>query len=83
VTPNTTPDCEACAEAETNPRTGMFRAECIECSARALAQGPQHFLSQKAKRILPEYHAALQSVFGEKWREGHDAVKSWAERMAK
>lgn len=31
--------------------------------------------------MTPEYRAALGKVFGEAWREGHEAVREWAGKM--
>lgn len=72
--------CPACAEAMRNPNTGMYRAGCKECSARALAAAPAHFLAAQAPKLLPEYKNALQAVFGDDWRAGHLRVKAWSQR---
>lgn len=74
-------DCPACAEAQRNPLTGMYQAGCKECSARALASSPSHFLAAQAGKILPTYRDALRAVFGDEWKAGHARVKEWAGRL--
>ena len=73
--------CPACAEAERNPQTGMYRFACMECAARALAASPSHFLAAQAGKLLPAYRDALRAVFGDEWQAGHARVKEWAGRM--
>lgn len=72
--------CPACTEAERNPHTVMYQADCKECAARGLAASPAHFLSAQAAKLLPEYKNALQAVFGDDWRAGHLRVKAWSQR---
>jgi hypothetical protein len=72
--------CQACAEAERNPNTGMYHADCRECSARALSASPQHFAASQAGALLPAYRDALQAVFGDGWKAGHERVKAWSQR---
>lgn len=73
--------CADCSRAETNPRTARFTATCLECSARALAQSPLYFESSRGEAMTPEYRAALEAVFGEDVRQGHDATRAWANRI--
>lgn len=73
--------CEACQRAEAHPRTGMYQANCQECTARALANSPQYFDAMKAEAITPAYRDALQSAFGQDWKAGHERVKHWARRI--
>jgi hypothetical protein len=73
--------CDCCAVAQVNPRTGLFRKDCQECRARALAQGMEFFLSQRAGRMTPEYRAALDEGFKDDAAGGHDRVKAWARRI--
>lgn len=70
--------CTACTIAKINPRTSRFDAGCIECSARALAGDPRFHACGLTGALSVEYIAALRSVFGEGWREGHERVKSWS-----
>ncbi len=74
--------CESCDRAATNPHTGWFNADCPECSARALAGGPDFFESKTGGRLTSTYRHALEAAFGEAWKAGHERVKAWAERMA-
>lgn len=73
--------CEACHQAKTNPRTGMYQANCHECTARALANSPQYFDAMKAEAITPAYRSALQAAFGADWKQGHENVKQWAQKI--
>lgn len=73
--------CEACEHAKDNPQTGMYQANCRECTARALANSPQYFDAMKAEAITPAYRSALQSAFGQDWKAGHERVKHWAARI--
>ncbi len=74
-------DCEACLRAETNPRTGWMRADCLECAARSIANSPAFYQSTEADAITPTYRAALWAFFGNDWREGHARVKAWKARI--
>ena len=71
--------CNACTEARINRWCGMYRASCLDCSARALAQSPAYHDSAQADAITPRYRDALVATFGEGWKEGHEMVKQWAE----
>lgn len=73
--------CEACQRAQINPRTGMYQADCMECTARALANSPQFFDAMKAEAMTPAYRDALQAAFGQDWKAGHERVKHWAQRI--
>lgn len=72
--------CPACQEAETNPSTGMYQSECLECSARALSHSPAYFDAARSNSITPAYRDALQAVFGDGWKAGHERVKFWSDR---
>lgn len=74
--------CTSCQAAEADPLTGRYRANCIECQARALAHGPLVFASVRAGVKSPEYAAALRKVFGEgNERQGHEKVREWFKRI--
>jgi len=75
--------CEFCELAEANPRSGAYTAWCSGCKARALAHGPMYFESAQANVLTPSYRDALRSTFRDQWREGHEAVKAWAVKLAK
>lgn len=75
--------CAACQAAESDPNSGHYRADCLECAARALSYGPQHFEAKCAGKITPAYRDALARVFGEDgMKAGHERVKAWAKRRA-
>ena len=72
------PDCEA---AEREATWGGYRAGCIECQARALANGPHFYVSSKLGTLTPEYKTALRLLFEASWESGHAKVKAWARRI--
>ena len=71
--------CTACESARTNRFCGMYRADCLECSARALSHSPAYHAAATANVLTAAYWDALQAVFGEGWKQGHAQVKRWAE----
>lgn len=73
--------CEPCTRAEANPRSGIYQTGCKECESRMLAHSPAMAESAKAEALLPAYRSALQHLFGEDWKEGHERVKRWAEKL--
>jgi hypothetical protein len=75
--------CDACTAALANPLSGLYRAACAECQARALAQSPQFFDAVAAEAITPGYRSALEHAFGSNWKDGHARVKAWAEKLQK
>jgi hypothetical protein len=44
-----------------------------------LAQGPWFREAMEAEALTPRYRTALQSVFGEGWKTGHESVKRWSD----
>jgi hypothetical protein len=76
-------DCQACTEARTSRWCGAYRADCLECAARALSHSPAFWASAKAGAMTQEYRAALFTVFAEKLPDGHRMVKAWADTRAK
>lgn len=73
--------CPACTEAGQNPRSGFYRADCLECSARMLAHGPEHWEAMAVAQFTPRYAAALKAVFGERWQQGHERVRAWSKKL--
>lgn len=71
--------CPACTEAMRSPHSGMFQADCQDCTARALAHSPICFEAAQAGAITPAYRDALQFAFGEDWIAGHARVKRWVD----
>jgi len=71
-------NCEACESAKKNRWCGMYRADCKECSARALSHSPMYWSAAEADAITPAYRDALQAVFGDEWKSWHAKVKAWA-----
>ena len=75
--------CPACAAARAHALSGAYRAGCFECRARFLAASPAYAESARAAAVTPRYRDALAASFGPEWREGHDAVKRWADAAMK
>ena len=71
--------CPACTEAKANRWSGAYRADCKECSARALSHSPEFFKSHKYEKLTPAYRHAIEVTFGENWKAGHERVKAWAQ----
>jgi hypothetical protein len=72
--------CAACVEAEQNPLTGAYRAQCRNCGARALANSPEYHASTVAGAMTPAYAASLRLIFGSERADrdaGHQTVKAW------
>jgi hypothetical protein len=74
--------CPACTEAKVNRWCGAYRADCIECSARALSHSPAYWESLRAGQPGYAYKEALVITFGDNWRAGHLMVKAWADARA-
>ena len=74
--------CQACESAKANRWCGAYHADCLECSARALSHSPAYHAAATADAMTPAYRDALQSVFGDAWKDGHARVKAWAEMRA-
>ena len=74
-------NCPACERAAINPLTSHYGARCLPCTARALAQAPQHHAAATAQRMTTDYSAQLHEAFGVEWEAGHRSVKAWAERI--
>ena len=74
--------CQACAEATANRWSGAYRADCKECSARALSHSPDYFEGQRTGKMTPAYRHALDVTFGENWKAGHERVKAWDQLRA-
>jgi hypothetical protein len=75
--------CPACKKAETNPQTGHYVALCRNCEARALAQSPFFSDAIASNTITPGYRIALRTVFAGDWKDGHEAVKRWHDRITR
>lgn len=76
------PDCPSCQEAEKNPLSGLYQANCTSCKARAIANGIEAYEASKCGRVTPELRYALRKVWGENWESiGVVMVKRWADRQ--
>jgi len=73
--------CESCRLAETEPTRYGFENGCRSCSARALAAIGAHTESLERKALTADYRSALEKLFGEQWRDGHELVKVWGGRI--
>lgn len=74
--------CPGCTLAQTDPLTVIKYMGCTECDARALATDDRFFEAVEAAAITTPYRKVLQAVFGSGWKEGHESVRRWAERIA-
>ncbi len=75
--------CEACTQAEVNPRTGLYRIGCAECSARMLAHSPEFAESAARQTLTQPYKAALAVALvpGERIEQTHQRVRAWDRRI--
>ena len=74
--------CPSCQEAEKNPLSGLYQANCTSCNARAIAHGQELWEASREKRITGRYKALLVGIWGpDHWQEGHEQVKRWANTM--
>lgn len=75
--------CDACARASTDPRSGLYRLGCRDCSARMLAQAPVYAIAEAQHRITDAYKAALATVQadGETIESAHKRVREWDRRI--
>jgi hypothetical protein len=68
--------CPACAMAQQEADSGMYRAGCQECAARMLAHGPEHFDAMSvahSRRPMPRPEAGV--------RRAAMSVRDWAKRI--
>ena len=65
--------CPACTAAEQHPTREEFAAGCISCAARALAV--------TRADLLEDYRGAVQRLFGDQAKAGHELVKRWLARV--
>lgn len=64
-------NCPACLRAESNPLSGIYQANCMRCTARQIAQGPE----AKARERDP---SALQAAMRRSWPDQADYQKGRA-----
>lgn len=74
--------CRACTAAERHPRSDVLASGCMSCEARALASIGSHIESVEINVITPQYRSTLERVFGDRWRQGHELVKTWGQRIS-
>jgi hypothetical protein len=73
--------CPNCDRAATRADWPGYTANCKECMARGIANGPEFWRSRKDGTLRPEYTAALRTIWGDDWKTGHEAVKTAAARL--
>jgi hypothetical protein len=79
--------CDACAEAEKWPGSGLFHASCNECQTRQTANGLAFHVwkacGAKLDTYPDKYSAQLERIArpGETLRQTHDRVRALAARM--
>ncbi|WP_019573337.1 hypothetical protein [Curvibacter lanceolatus] len=74
-------DCPDCTQARLIWHWGAYHDGCKGCQTRALSKCLGFWQSQRNGRLSTEYRAALQTIFGEDWTPGHEAVKAEAARI--
>lgn len=75
------PECPGCRLADKEPTTVIAYSQCICCEARAMAVSRIYEQSALSGVMTKEYRKSLGQVFGDRWKEGHEIVKKWAQRM--
>ncbi|WP_225784472.1 hypothetical protein [Xenophilus sp. Marseille-Q4582] len=68
--------CDYCDRAQAEADWPLYRAQCVGCAVRALAQGPLFHAAGVEGSIAAPYRKALAQVFGDDWRNGHERVKA-------
>ncbi len=71
-------NCTACEAFQKNKLTGSYRADCLECQARSIAQGPLFWESARLGNISQAYRKVLDRTFHGDWMAGHARVKQYA-----
>lgn len=75
--------CPNCSKAAIRADWPGYTANCRECTARGIANGPHFWRSRRDGALRPEYSAALRTIWGDDWKTGHEAVKLAAARLEK
>ncbi len=75
------PMCEACNRWGSDPRTGLFFANCEQCTGRAIAQGPAAW-----DAVRNNSTAALLTLIDRVWgpehrKRGRAVVWEWIKRL--
>jgi len=74
--------CPNCDRAAARADWPGYTANCRGCMARGIANGPEFWRSRQDGSLRPEYVAALRTIWGDDWKDGHEAVKAAAARLA-
>lgn len=77
--------CPACAAHAANPLCGDVRPDCMRCTLRELANGPQFFASMRAGGLTRPYKEALKRIFGgtkDLITAGHAQVLAYREEIS-
>lgn len=72
--------CDACAQAQSDPLTPHYSANCLNCAARAMAHGPIE-ISVENDQWFQSYMAGLLLVAGGDAAELHGRIKDWHRRV--
>jgi hypothetical protein len=72
--------CQACAEAASNHRTGLYTHGCMQCEARALAQSPAAHVRERDPSAIQRAMRATWPDEG-KYRRGRSMVWAWIKRL--
>lgn len=74
-------ECWGCSHAAKDPRTHSFTAGCFECDARAVANCQEFNQATSKLVITTAYKQLLCAIFGDKWLQGHNRAKEWAQKI--
>ena len=73
--------CPNCDKAAARADWPCYTADCRDCLARELANGPWFWHSNNEGKLRAEYKASLRDLWGDDWKAGHEAVKAAAARL--
>ena len=73
--------CPACEAFESNPASGVYAADCLECKARQIARGPFAYMSLSGGDKEP-LRQQIYRAFGEAGvKQGARMVLGWTKRL--
>jgi hypothetical protein len=71
--------CDACTEAERNPQTGYFRAQCLNCSARMFANSPMAWDALRGR--TGPLQDAIRKTWPDDYEGGKQLVWQWVKKL--
>lgn len=73
--------CPECEMAAVNPLSIFYRADCIECEARMLAQGPGAHQRESDHAELLQHEMRMTWPEVDQYKRGRVAVWNWIKRL--